>query len=80
VGKAWLYVHAFGGRSRSILLTVEVCGVPARGTVMKARRPTAEVVFVTMAEGLLLRPAGSTTSGIQVTSGENVCAHEDCEG
>lgn len=47
---------------------------------MKARRPTAEVVFVTMAEGLLLRPAGSTTSGIQVTSGENVCAHEDCEG
>ena len=80
MGKASLYVHAFGGRSRSILLTVEVCGVPARGTVMKAKRPTVEVVSGTMAEGSPLRPAGSAASTIQVTSGENVCAHEDCEG
>jgi len=47
---------------------------------MKAKRPTVEVVSGTMAEGSPLRPAGSAASTIQVTSGENVCAHEDCEG
>jgi hypothetical protein len=47
---------------------------------MKARWTAAGLVFAVTADAVHLRSVGRIPGPTQVASGDNVCAHEDCEG